>query len=88
MITDCCSTIVFHRFGRTEPHFAYGPHSRRLDATEAPRHILHAKLSIPAKPGAYAALSQVAARTWAHGPVTDLVNLRFGHQLWPGGGIS
>jgi predicted metalloprotease with PDZ domain len=50
-----------------------------LDATDAPRHILHAKLSIPVKPGALTLLypKWIPGEHGPTGPVTDLVNLRF-----------
>ncbi|MBL0312000.1 MAG: M61 family metallopeptidase [Holophagaceae bacterium] len=55
------------------------PISILLDATAAPRHVLHAKLSIPAQPGALTLLypQWIPGEHGPTGPVTDLVNLRF-----------
>ena len=61
------------------PNVTNVPIAIALDATDAPRHILHAKLSIPAKPGALTLLypKWIPGEHGPTGPVTDLVNLRF-----------
>ena len=64
------------------PNAASAPHAPvtiALDATDAPRHIFHARLSIPAKPGALTLLypKWIPGEHGPTGPVTDLVNLRF-----------
>ncbi len=48
-----------------------------LDATDAPRHILHAKLNIPAKAGPLTLLypQWIPGEHGPTGPITDLVNL-------------
>ncbi len=53
-----------------------------LDATSAPRHVLHARLSIPAKPGPLTLLypKWIPGEHGPTGPITDLVNLRFSAQ--------
>ncbi len=50
-----------------------------LDATDAPRHILHAKLAIPAKAGPLTLLypQWIPGEHGPSGPITDLVNLHF-----------
>src|SRR5580658_8984058 len=60
-----------------------GPITLHVDATEAPRKILHAKLSIPVKPGPLTLLYP----KWIpgeHGPTGPLVNLA-GVKLSAGG---
>ena len=61
------------------PNATNVPIAIALDATDAPRHILHAKLSIPAKPGALTLVypKWIPGEHGPTGPVTDLVNLRF-----------
>ncbi|MDE3245931.1 MAG: M61 family peptidase, partial [Acidobacteriota bacterium] len=61
------------------PDVATAPIAIALDATDAPRHILHAQLRIPAKPGALTLLypKWIPGEHGPTGPVTDLVNLRF-----------
>ncbi|HJU84242.1 MAG TPA: PDZ domain-containing protein [Holophagaceae bacterium] len=50
-----------------------------LDATGAPRHILHARLSIPAKPGPLSLLypKWIPGEHMPSGPLQDLVGLHF-----------
>ena len=64
------------------PNAPIPPITIALDATDAPRHLLHAKLSIPAKPGALTLLypKWIPGEHGPTGPVTDLVNLRFTAQ--------
>ncbi len=61
------------------PNVSNAPITIALDATDAPRHILHAKLSIAVKPGALTLLypQWIPGEHGPTGPVTDLVNLRF-----------
>ena len=61
------------------PNATNVPIAIALDAIDAPRHILHAKLSIPAKPGALTLVypKWIPGEHGPTGPVTDLVNLRF-----------
>lgn len=61
------------------PGAATAPIAIALDATDASRHVLHAKLSIPAKPGVLTLLypKWIPGEHGPTGPVTDLVNLRF-----------
>lgn len=61
---------------------ATAPIAIALDATNASRHVLHAQLSIPAKPGALTLLypKWIPGEHGPTGPVTDLVNLRFTAQ--------
>ena len=64
------------------PNATTVPIAIALDATDAPRHVLHARLSIPAKPGALTLLypKWMPGEHGPTGPVTDLVNLRFTAQ--------
>lgn len=50
-----------------------------VDATDAPRHILHASMSIPAKPGPMTLLypEWIPGEHGPTGPVVDLVGLKF-----------
>src|SRR5271170_5964085 len=50
----------------------------RVDATDAPRHILHASMTIPAKPGPMTLLypEWIPGEHGPTGPITDLVGLR------------
>ncbi|MBL0211363.1 MAG: M61 family metallopeptidase [Holophagaceae bacterium] len=61
------------------PNAAPSPIAIALDATDATRHILHAKLSIPAKPGPLTLLypKWIPGEHGPTGPAADLVNLRF-----------
>ena len=58
---------------------AKAPVTIALDASEAPRHVLRARLSIPAKPGPLTLLypQWIPGEHGPTGPLTDLVNLRF-----------
>jgi predicted metalloprotease with PDZ domain len=51
----------------------------RVDATDAPRHILHASMTIPAKPGPMTLLypEWIPGEHGPTGPVTDLLGLKF-----------
>ena len=61
------------------PNASNAPIAIALDATDASRHVLHAKLSIPAPPGALTLLypKWIPGEHGPTGPLTDLVNLRF-----------
>lgn len=61
------------------PNAAAAPIAIALDATGASRHILHAQLRIPAKPGALTLFypKWIPGEHGPTGPITDLVNLRF-----------
>ena len=50
-----------------------------LDATDAPRHVLHAAFTIPAEPGPLTLFypKWIPGEHGPTGPITDLVNLRF-----------
>ena len=50
-----------------------------LDATDAPRHILHASMNIPAKPGPMTLLypEWIPGEHGPTGPINDLVGLKF-----------
>ena len=50
----------------------------RVDATDAPRHILHASMNIPAKPGPMTLLypEWIPGEHGPTGPITDLVGLK------------
>ena len=51
----------------------------RVDATDAPRHILHASMNIPAKPGPMTLLypEWIPGEHGPTGPIVDLVGLKF-----------
>lgn len=56
-----------------------GPITIALDATEAPRKILHARLSIPAKPGPLTLFypKWIPGEHGPTGPITDLAGVKF-----------
>jgi predicted metalloprotease with PDZ domain len=63
----------------TEGTSAAGPIAVSVDATEAPRRILHARLTFPASPGPLTLLypQWIPGEHAPSGPVTDLAGLRF-----------
>src|SRR5258708_8951146 len=56
-----------------------GPITISVDATEAPRKILHARLTIPTKPGPLTLLypKWIPGEHGPTGPITDLAGLKF-----------
>jgi predicted metalloprotease with PDZ domain len=71
------SLSLFTDVSAQRPQLA--PVTIALDATEAPRKILHARLTIPAKPGALTLFypKWIPGEHGPTGPITDLAGLRF-----------
>src|SRR5262245_27681682 len=74
-----CAAFVLFLLAAPASAFAQQPIRLRVDATEAPRRIYHAELSIPASPGPLTLFypKWIPGEHAPTGPITDLAGLKF-----------